>query len=722
MGYRWDPQPLPPQLNPQIVEWVGKYATKVLALRGIDTLETAKAFVSVKDYTPTAATALPDMDRAVQRLIQAHHHQETVLIWGDFDCDGVTSTSLLLSAFKAFDFKTQYTIPLRSEEGHGLNSQRLQQVVDQIQPHLMITVDCGVANHTEIEQAQGYGIDVIVTDHHLLPDPLPQATAVINPLRLPLDHPLRYLPGVGVAYKLAEALYAALEWPGVEQFLDLAVVGIVADVAVLQRECRYLVQKGLPILSHSNHQGLKQLIQHQVGDREVSATDVGFRIAPKLNAIGRLDDATLAVELLTTPDPDRAAELIDRFILTNETRKALTEEVVNEASQQIEGLDLQTNRAIVLASPDWSQGVVGIAASRLVETYGCPTVLIACRTDKGEGYGSGRSIPSVNLVEALDEVAPLLEGYGGHPMAAGLRVSLGSLAAVQAGLTRALSERVSLDQLERDLRIDLMVDLNLIKDPVAVLDEIYQQLMALEPFGHGNPKPILALLNFKPRRFNPEVSKSGEHLYFKVGRRRLWYWRAGDQLRQLEQTPALDIAFTLEPASFGDQLWQGTVKDVKPSGDWDLQRAPSVALRVQDYRRSDHLPVVASVYDGTIPAPDRELLILRWPDLPDNLKLLLQKVQPHTIYLAAKPTDFSSMQEAIVQFVSQWDSGVRDPQHLAQSGITESLIQQALRSASSEEAVVQQVVEILQESQAFHQWLDQAAETDIAKLCKRLIV
>ncbi len=720
MAYRWDPQPLPPTLNPDIASITGKYAAKLLALRGILSAPTALSFLVPERYTPTSAFELPDMKAAVDRILNARESQEKVLIWGDFDCDGVTSTSLLLSAFRPLGIQVDFTIPLRSEEGHGLNPERLQWAIQTYAPQLIITVDCGVANHTEIAQAQAQGVDVIVTDHHLLPDPLPTATAVVNPLRLPLDHPLRFLPGVGVAYKLAEAVYTTLEEPNVEKYLDLAVVGVVADVAVLQRECRYLVQKGLPILAMSCHQGLKQLIDRQVGDRPVSAEDVGFRIAPKLNAIGRLDDATLAVELLTTEDPERATELIDQFIATNEERKVLTEQVVSDASQQIEGMDLTQDRAIVLASPEWSQGVVGIAASRLVETYGCPTVLIACRQDKGEGYGSGRSIPAVNIVDALNDVAPLLDGYGGHPMAAGLRVAMTSVDALRAALTRALSERVSLDMMERELPIEIILDLNLTQDPVAELDEIFCQITQLEPFGHGNPRPIIALLHFEPKG-NMTLSRNGQHLSFMVGSHRLWYWRHGSDLSHLNQMPHIDIAFTLETSTLGNQSWQGNVRDVRPSGDWHLHRPPAIALQVQDYRRSDKLPAISTVYDGHIPEPNRELLLVLWPYLPDEFRDLLQHVQPQTLYLGAKPADFTAIQEGLVHFVNQWDQGIRDLDQLAAGGIPLPLVTKAFVASDLDQSVLQQLIDIIQESQAFHRWLDQSSDTEILKLCKRLL-
>lgn len=720
MTYRWDLQPIPPQFDPQIALQYGRYVAKILALRGITTPEAALSFLSPSHYLPTSAWELPDMERAVDRILLAKAQGERVLIWGDFDCDGVTSTSLLLSALKPLGLDLHFTIPLRSEEGHGLNAARLHRILQQ-GTQLIVTVDCGVADRDEIAMAQAQGVDVIVTDHHLLPDPLPQVQAVIDPLRLPEDHPLRFLPGVGVAYKLAEAIYDRLGWPDVEQFLDLAVVGIVADVAVLQRECRYLVQTGLPILARTQREGLKQLIEHQIGNREVSAQDIGFRIAPKLNAIGRLDDASLAVDLLTTTDPEQAQALIELFLQKNDERKRLTEQVVTEASQQVENRDLVQDRAIVLASPTWNQGVVGIAASRLVETYGCPTVLIACNATRGEGYGSARSIPTVDLVDAMDEVAELLSGYGGHSMAAGLRVSLDRVDALQLALKEALALRVSSDVVARDVSIEIALDMHQISEIVPELDRVYEQISLLEPFGHGNPAPVIALLNLQPSRFNPDVSRNGQHLQFKIGPRRLWFWREGYQQRSLSEAKLLDIAFVMEGSTWADQPWQGKVKDVRIGGEWQLEPVPKRDLTVEDWRGRETPPKAGAIFTGEIPEPAEDLLLLRWPWLPQDLQRILQTVRPRRILLGTHASDISTVNRWIVEVVQSWHRGARDLDGLAPADMPRPLLQRVLSSPESTDEIGPAMARLLREVQAFHQWLDTAEPRAILHLCQRLM-
>ncbi|MEN9224772.1 MAG: single-stranded-DNA-specific exonuclease RecJ [Thermostichus sp. DRC_bins_24] len=719
--------PTPPQFNLEMSREYGKYGAKLLALRGLHTQEQVRAFLDPDYYSPTPAGSLPDMDRAVARLLRARERGEAICIWGDFDCDGVTSTALLLSALQPLGFRVEFTIPLRSGEGHGLNPQRLQQVLAR-GSQVIVTVDCGVGNAAEIAMAQAEGVDVIVTDHHTLPDPLPAAHAVVNPLRLPAEHPLRFLPGVGVAYKLAEALYGVLGIPNVEQHLDLVAVGIVADVAVLQRECRYLVQRGLPILANTQRLGLRALLEQEMSQtkRELSAQDIGFRIAPKLNAIGRLEDARLAVELLTTADPMRAQELVQRFVATNEERKHLTQQVVQEASQQVDSLDLAQERAIVLAGSGWSQGVVGIAAGRLVEQYGCPTVLIAKDEGAGRGYGSGRSIPGVSLVEAIEAVRPLLLGGGGHPMAAGIQVELSCLSALQLALRRELAARVGPDQHTRALTLEIVIDLALLesqgRDPVAELDELYRQLQPLQPFGHGNPIPTVALMNFRPSRSNPKASKNGQHLSFQLtgpqGSRTLWFWREGEQLATLGKLPALDIALHLEASDWGP--WQGKVLAVRPSGDWHIPVVSSRSLQVED-RRQNPLPTpvsAASRYDGQIPPPAAELLLTRWPWLPTDLAHLLQQVQPQKLILAASGHRWEQIPTQITQLMQLWQAGQRDPLQLSEAT---GLPPEWLADLPGSEPIAPLLMGRIQESQAFHRWLDEASPAEIRQLCQRLL-
>ncbi len=743
MTYRWDLRPLPPSLNAALVGRVGKYAAKVLALREL-AADQVESFLDPEVYTPTSPWQLPDMERAVQRLIQARDHQEKVVIWGDFDCDGVTSTALLLTALQSLGLDVEFTIPLRSQEGHGLNPHRLERILTG-DVRLIVTVDCGISNQAEIDQAQAQGVDVIISDHHLLPATLPAAHAVVNPLRLPPDHPLRVLPGVGVAYKMAEALFERLEQPGIQSYLDLATVGIVADVAVLQRECRYLVQRGLPVLSQTSRQGLQQLIETVMpGSRsgDLTATDVGFKLAPKLNAIGRLDDAGLAVELLTTRDPQRATELVDAFIVTNEERKILTEAVVEDAQAQVELQNLADQGGIVLAQTGWHAGVLGIAASRLAETYGCPTVLLTIPPDGREASGSGRSVPTVDLAAALDAIDPLLLSHGGHPMAAGLRVSLDHLASAQAALIQELGSRLANGEITRTLVIEIALDLHLMKQHRQSLEDelgiLFEQLQQLEPFGHGNPRPIIALLNLpivKTRQRGQAdtlgVSRNGDHLSLQVGSRKLWWWREGDRLSDLNRHSHVDVALVLEPTDYQDQVWGGVIKAIRPAGSEGIVPLTGIPLQVSDQRQQSSLldPVAVgdAVFDGStgsLPSAHR-LWLQSWPRTPSALQTLLQQVQPQQIILTSQLTPHPiPVPFWIPQLVQLGQQQALTGPKLCDLGIPPDLADTLLNHAhvsSTEGGRTQGWITLLEEARAFQQWLGDASGPDIEKLCKRLM-
>ncbi|MEN9270609.1 MAG: single-stranded-DNA-specific exonuclease RecJ, partial [Thermostichales cyanobacterium HHBFW_bins_127] len=732
---KWLVSGVPPQFSSEVALALGKYAAKILALRGITDPVAAKAFVDPGAYRPTPGWELPDMRQAVDRIVQAKKSGEKIVIWGDFDCDGVTSTALLWWAMQPLKLNLSYTVPLRNGEGHGLNERRLRQLAQQ-GTKLVITVDCGVANHAEVDLAYRLGMEVIITDHHTLPLPLPSAHAVINPLRLPEDHPLRFLPGVGVAYKLAECLYETFGIPGVEKLLDLAATGIVADVAVLQRECRYLVQQGLPVLANSPHLGLAMLVQRETEEKKgglklaLSATDIGFRLAPKLNAIGRLDDAHLAIELLTTADPKRAQTLIDQFVAANQQRRQLSEQVFSEAAAQAEGVDLSRQRALVLAGEGWNSGVVGIAAAKMVEKYGVPTVLIGIDREKQVGHGSGRSIPSVNMAQAIEAVRPLLLGGGGHPMAAGLGVSLDNLPALQVALTRELGSRVSSDITEPELVVEVFLDANQQNlDLVAELDQIFRELQALEPYGHGHPRPVVGIMNLKPDHARIIPSRDGRHLSWEIKSRgqvrKIWLWHEGSRLEELVQVgrqSGWDLAFVMEPSGFGKEPWSGKLKGWRLGGEWQPTQVEPVDLTIYDARGQAFTPKPGqAVYAGEIPAPAPELVLKQWPLFPEELGDLLQAVRPSTVILAGTGMDTHQMAERLPAFVQAWEGGHRRLAPLMATGIPREIVERCLQGAGSHPAIGMVLLELLQECQAFQEWLATAPSGDIRKLCRRFV-
>ena len=343
---------------------------RTLLRRGIASVEAARAFLDPDLYTPASPFEMPEMDLAVERVEAAIRNSEKICVWGDFDVDGQTATTLLISALQTLGARLTYHIPVRKRESHGVNLPVLSQILDS-DPSigLLLTCDTGVAAHKAVDYARGRGIDVVITDHHKLPDSLPGAVAVVNPNRLPEGHPLSTLPGVGVAYKLVEALYQNAGLAGDEAvYLDLVALGIVADVAEGIGDTRYLLQRGLAGLRSTRRTGLRVMME--LADLEqdrISEEHIGFVLGPRLNALGRLDDANLVVELLTTNDEARARTLAHHLEALNSRRQLLTSQVTQGALAQIERDPRTLDSAVmVLSHPDWPAGVIGIVASRLV--------------------------------------------------------------------------------------------------------------------------------------------------------------------------------------------------------------------------------------------------------------------------------------------------------------------------------------------------------------------
>ncbi len=352
-----------------------------LTRMGISSPTQARRFLSAADYQPASPSDLPDIDRAVNRLDRAIRAKERILIWGDFDVDGQTSTALLFSALKRRGARVSYHVPNRFREGHGIHLPTLQGKLDG-GIELILTCDTGVAAHEAVDYATRRGVDTVITDHHALPAILPAAVAVVNPRRLPAAHPLIELPGVGIAYKLIEALYQGEDS---DFLLDLVALGIVADVMVQIDDTRYLLQRGLEELRQNRRLGLRALLERaEIQPADLNEGHIGFALAPRLNALGRLDDANPAVELLTTTDWQLARVLANALEGFNARRKFLSEQVYRAALAQIENdPSLLEYAALVLDHSDWPSGVIGIVASRLAEEYHRPAVLIATPTKPG---------------------------------------------------------------------------------------------------------------------------------------------------------------------------------------------------------------------------------------------------------------------------------------------------------------------------------------------------
>ena len=507
-----------------------------LARKGITTLAAAQRFLSADHYEPASASDLPDIDRAVERLRHSLRARERILIWGDFDVDGQTSTALLFSALKRQGAQVSYHVPNRFSEGHGIHLPTLAKKLND-GVNLLLTCDTGVAAHEAVDYALGRGVETIITDHHALPATLPAAHAVVNPRRLPAGRPLSELPGVGVAYKLIEALDQGGD---TDSLLDLVALGIVADVMVQADDTRYLLQRGLDILRRNQRMGLRALLERAgIAPADLNEGHIGFELAPRLNALGRLGDANPAVELLTTADWQRARQLANNLEGVNARRKFLSNQVYQSAIAQIDGdLALLDYAALVLSHSDWHSGVIGIVASRLVEEFARPVVLFSA--PDACARGSARSLAGVDITAAFVEVAPLLSRYGGHSMAAGLSLPADSIFAFRRALSGVVRAMVGERPPRPSLNIDGYLELG------EISSELTRDIERLAPFGNGNPPLTLATRDLRIVK-QDGLGRRGEHLELRVAdsagteQRVIWWRGAGHDL------PAgrFDLAYTL---------------------------------------------------------------------------------------------------------------------------------------------------------------------------------
>jgi single-stranded-DNA-specific exonuclease len=558
-----------PHRNPLILQ--------ILCNRGLCTPEEIEAFLegSVRFYDPLAMRDLP---AAVERLLRAVQRGERVVVYGDFDADGVTSTVLMVQTLRALGAQATPYIPNRVDEGYGLNIPAIERIADD-GATLLLTVDCGIRSPDEVARATALGMDVIVTDHHTIRrnadgvDELPPALAVVNPKRQDDPYPFEDLAGVGVAFKLAQALLAAHPdgAPVADaDLLDLVALGTVADVMPLPllEENRQLVQSGLLELNHPRRPGIQAMLDEaRLSPGRVTATDIGFILGPRLNAAGRLESAMLAYDLLMAPDALTARGLAQALSELNRRRQAKTQELVLLARGHIDGA-AATPELFLLDDEKFEAGIVGLVAGRLVEEYYRPVLLV--HRDAEFSRGSARSIPEFNVTAALDECRDLLVRHGGHAIAAGFTVRTEDLPELRARLEAIASRELAGKDLAPTLQIDARVQLE--EMDWAMLD----MLRVLEPHGHGNPQPVFAATGLEVANERP-VGSDGRHLKLTLRdpyasgpiSRRVWDaigfnlgWWSGNLPRWV------DVAFTFESNEYnGDTRLQLNLKDLRPAAD-----------------------------------------------------------------------------------------------------------------------------------------------------------
>lgn len=471
----------------------------LLIQRGCTEVDAARRFLRPALSDLHSPFAFRSMEKAVERLGSARRRGEPVGIFGDYDVDGIASTALLVKALSAYGLDVIYRLPERLTEGYGLSRKGIEELIDR-GARLLVTVDCGITAREEVAWAKSRGVDTIICDHHLPPEVLPPAVAILDP-KLPAEgYPFSELAGVGVALKLAQALTGRLE----DGWLELAALGTVADVAPLTGENRILVYYGLKAMRSSSFPGLRALLAlASLNPEELGTGQISFRLAPRLNALGRLGDATPGVELFLTSDEDQAYELALLLENENRRRQQVEEDVLAQAVAQVEEADLADERALVVAGEGWHPGVIGIVAARLVEKWQRPALVISLNGE--EGKGSGRSIPAFSLFEGLKKTRRWLKEFGGHHLAAGFSLARADLTAFRQAFLAVARSSLRAEDLISSQAIDLEVklaDLNF---------EAVAELGQLAPFGRGNPEPTFLVRDVVATRAQA-VGQAQEHL------------------------------------------------------------------------------------------------------------------------------------------------------------------------------------------------------------------
>ena len=775
--------PIPP--SPELEAAVGGHplVSRVLAQRGFVTPEQALPFLDPQRYSPSPPSALVGIDTAAAHLLRALEIGSNILVWGDFDVDGQTSTALLVTALQqlAGRDRVRFHVPNRFEEGHGIRVEKLSEILagSDIPLHVLLTCDTGIAEGPAVGFAKDRGLTVVITDHHdltaeftdLVPgvDPLwgqapehvgpasvRRADAIVNPKLMPPGDPLRTLPGVGVAYKLAQRLFELAGRAGQEnELLDLVALGIVADVAEQVHDARYLLQRGLEQLRTTRRAGLLALMNAaRITPASLSADSIGFQLGPRMNALGRLEDATIAVELLTTRDALRAGQLAAKLERLNQERRLLTNQTHRAASEMLEREPgLLEHEALVLAHPNWHAGVVGIVASKLVEEFRKPTVLLL--TPPGQpARGSARSVAGVDIGAAIAACSRLLLSHGGHPGAAGVSLLPENIAAFRRELSRQIPRHR-----DETVRVGVTIDAELSLAELSL--DLAGELARLAPFGQGNPTPQFV---------SYDLTILGDRRMGREGTHRKLSVRSRD-----DPGPAYDVVWfngaDVElPAGPVDLVYSVGINEFQGRRALQLMYVasrlatpnivtvaagtpPPIQLRVHDLRRvavDPHQlppPAAAAWYaegaqltgdDGLVAyAPrtalsatqaehktPRPLVIWSAPPSPGLLRWLLETTQPSELYWVAHTTADDTVPGMLrhvggmIKFALRHDGRMPLGQAAARVGVTDALVRHALLwfAAKGEISVLDwlpgDVALIAPGEQAGERAADPAAEAD----------
>ncbi|WHY76313.1 single-stranded-DNA-specific exonuclease RecJ [Neobacillus sp. WH10] len=580
----------------------------LLVNRGLDTVDSARYFLFGKDefHDPYL---LKGMDIAVKRIHDAIERQEPILIFGDYDADGVSSTSVLMITLRDLGANVQFYIPNRFTEGYGPNEPAFRQAAEN-GINLIITVDTGISAVHEAAVAKELGIDLIITDHHEPGPVLPEALAIIHPKLPDSIYPFRELAGVGVAFKLAHALYGEIP----EHLFEIAVIGTVADLVSLKGENRLIAKKGLEKLKLTQNLGLKAILKLAgVDPMTINEETIGFTLAPRINAVGRLEDADLAVQLILTDDPEEAQQLAEEMDVLNKTRQAIVNTITDEAIEEVEkNYPIETNKVLVVGKEGWNAGVIGIVASRLVEKYYRPTIVLNFDPDKDVAKGSARSIAGFDLFKNLSTCRDILPHFGGHPMAAGMTLQLEDVAGLRTRLNMLAEEQLTAEDfipvtyLDEEIHLE---DINL---------SSLEEMNLLSPFGMDNPKPKVLINNVEVASMR-KIGSQQNHLKVLVNEGGANLDGVGFGLGAL--------ADQISPASKISLIGELSINE------WNNIRKPQIFIhdikveswQLFDYRGQKRINSMAN----TVPTENRKLIIFN----KEHLEKINDDLKAETIFI-----------------------------------------------------------------------------------------
>lgn len=580
------------------------------------------------------SSLLSDIDKAIERINQAIDKSERILVYGDYDADGVTSTTILVHTLQKLGAQVGWYIPNRFTEGYGPNELAFQNAYDE-GVSLIITVDNGIQGHVEIKMAQDLGVDVIVTDHHEIGRTLPEAYAIVHPMHPEFDYPFKYLCGAGVAYKLAQALLENVP----NYFKAYAAIGTIADLVSLTDENRSIVQHGLKVMNDSCPVAVKALLNQASYNDEITEETIGFIIGPRLNAVGRLEDASLAAELLMSDIEDEAEFLAEQVEHFNQERKDIVAQITEEALAMAENYVSQGHQFLLLAKEDWHEGVLGIVASKIVETFSLPTLILNIDHEQNHAKGSARSIEQVSMFEILNAHQDLISKFGGHHMAAGMTMDIDNVEALQNGLNEWMAKLSETTSLEPSKKVDVLLD----ESDITIKN--IKDIQKLSPFGTDFNSPLFEIQNMTIQSLKA-IGKEQNHLKMTLGDTNLpaLFWQNGAYATQLETGQPVNLIGNLQINEWnGNQTPQFIVQDIAMD-----------TMQILDYRSKSkntnflnndqttafviHSKVQKSndnefFYGEVIPGEYDKIVFRDLPNTLDELKHTLQQTQISQIYL-----------------------------------------------------------------------------------------